>query len=543
MPRDVNGADGSVPVAPDIRRAAPWWALIGVLAILTGYAVWLQRGFSFVVDEWDILAHHFDGKYLTPYNGHLSIIPVGIYQLLAHTVGLGSYRLYGVIGIVIFMAIPLVFFCTHRHPVDERLAALAAAGIAWSWAAQSNVLYAFLMNFDIPVLMLVIAWWLIRHERRAYDLWAMGALCVALASSSVGVVVAFAIGIELICRRVPLRRLMLFAPPVIAWLVWWAFRHEAIKPASLGDRISYAWNVGVAILSGFTLGWKPGAALVGVALAAIAVLAWRRWHTLDAHVVAIALTCVFFIALSAWSRAGDIALNPPDAARYVWIGDVLIIAGLCWCVRGVRIDVRALAAVALVVLIGAVGLIGHLGDYRNFVLEYTARTRPALAEAEAAGSHADRSRILPLNLIPVTVGEYLALVRSVGSPISGLSGAALGSETARVQADTALGADLDLRVTPVAARGSCASGWKRLEPYRAGRGVAVPGPGTLAVTAPPGHKVALRVRWLARQFPDEPLGTVRAGTTATVRFPPIHSSRPWFVTTTGAAHAAFCADG
>ncbi len=234
------------------------------LAVLVALALRFQRGFSFVVDEWDILAHYYDGHYLSPYNGHLSLVPVAIYQTLASTVGIDSYRMYGAVGIAVFLAIPVAFFVSHRRHVDERLVAVAALGIAWSWAAQHNLMYGFLMNFDIPLLMLVVSWPLIRRATLRADLWAVAALSIALASSSVGVVVAFAIGVELILARTPLRRLVRFAPPVLAWALWWILRHEATKPASLAERASYAWHVAVAILAGFTLGWTPGAVIVAL---------------------------------------------------------------------------------------------------------------------------------------------------------------------------------------------------------------------------------------------------------------------------------------
>ena len=399
------------------RFALP--TLVVGLAVLGGVAISLARGFSFIVDEWDILGLHVHGDFLTPYNGHLSIIPIAMYQGLAHTGGIGSYWPYFLVSLTVFLAIPVAFFFTHRREVAPGIVAVCALGIAWSWAAQGNILYGFLVNFNLPLLMLFLAWPLIRRDSFRGDLLTILTLAVALATSSNGVVVAFAIGVELLLLRVPFRRLLRFAPPVIAWCIWWIFRHDPTKPASFGDKAAYAWHMGVAILAGFSLGWKPGAFLSAAVIIALVWTAWRRWKTVDAHVVAIGATLVFFIVLSSYSRAGDIALNPPDAARYVWVGNLLIISGLLWCVRGRQVPLPALGAVAAVVVLGAVGLVGHMNDYRSYVLNYTARTRPVLLAVENAGPHADRSRILPLNLIPVTVGDYLDLVHAVGSPVTG----------------------------------------------------------------------------------------------------------------------------
>ncbi len=500
-------------------------------------ARWFGRGLSFVVDEWDILAHHVHGDLLTPYNGHLSIVPIAIYQGFAHTVGVQSYVPYALVALVVFLAIPIAFAATHRRLVDPALVVIAALGLAWSWAAEGNILYGFLVNFDLPILMLVVGWWLIRGDTLRHDLWAMAALAVALATSSVGVVVAFALGVELLLGRAPLRRLIRFALPVVLWGLWWVFDHEATKPASVGERLSYAWHTSVAILAGFTLGWKPGAAASAVVIVIVVAFAWRRWRTVDAHVVAIGATLVFFVALSAFSRAGDIALNPPDSARYVWVGDVLIIAGLVWCVRGRPIRPAIRAAAAAVVLVGAVGLVGNLADYRSFALGDMARTHPFLVGAEAAGPRADPARILPLNLIPVTVGEYLDLVASVGSPVAGAPFSSLGSESARLAADRLLIGDERLVVGVGDALPRCAGSWRAVaaDGGRSGGEIDLPAGAMLAISAP--ERAEVRMRRLARGYPPKADVVVPAGRVGIVRSVRDGSKLPWWVHVDGRDHS------
>lgn len=526
-PGNQPGTSGEGPESAASAIAGFDVVVLGAgLVLLAALALVLSRGFSFIVDEWDILALHVHGNLLTPYNGHLSTIPVLIYQGLAHTIGLEHYLPFLLVALVVFLAIPVAFALTHRRLVDPVLVTIAALAIAWSWAASGNILYGFLVNFNLPILMLIIVWWLIRRATLRHDLWATAALTVALATSSVGVVVAFAIGVELVFARAPLRRLVRFAPPVALWVVWWIFGHDATKPASLADRISYAWHTSVAILAGFTLGWKPGAAISAAVIVAVVVMAGRRWRTIDAHVLAIGATLVFFVALSAFSRAGDIALNPPDSVRYVWVGDVLIVAGLVWCVRGLRIRPVVWAAAGAVCVIGAVGLVGNLRDYRGFVLDEVARTRPFLVGAEAAGPRADPNRILPLNLIPVTVGDYLELVRTVGSPVAGTTFADLGSETSRSAADRIL-VDETVRLTAGSARPSCPGGWR---PVTARASAA-------DVTLAPGSSLAfetttttrLRLRRLAATFPPPATTRVPAATATVVVTTPDDLAWPWHI--------------
>lgn len=516
----------AVTTSVDTRGRVAAVILAVGLAALAATALWLSRGFTFIVDEWDILAHHVHGDLLTPYNGHLSLVPVGIYQALAHTVGVGSYLPWSILGLVVFLAVPLVFHLTHRHRTDPILVALAALGIAWSWAAQMNIMYGFLINFDLPLVMLFTAWWLIARNTPASDWWAMAALAVALASSSIGVVVAFAVVVEMLIGRVPLRRLARMSPPVVAWLVWWTLRHEPTTPAGLGERLAYAWNMSVGILSGFTLGWRPGA-IATLAVIVAVVVSSARHGRVDAHVWAIGATLVFFVALSSFSRAGDIALNPPDASRYVWVGDLLIVAALVWCVRGRQIPLRALGAVALVMVVGAVATVGHLRDYRAFALADAARTRPFLVAAEAAGPAADPDRILPLNLIPVTVGEYLDMVATVGSPVTGVGSGDTGDPVASGEADAILIDEVGLDARPVDDDAPC-----RGERPPSGRSDSVVfelAPGAELVIASGTAPVEVTARRLAPPRQATPIASVAPHSRIVVTAPVDASTRPWHI--------------
>lgn len=523
-----NGTRPPEPHATGWTHLVPPVGLAAGLAALTVIAFRLQRGFSFVIDEWDMLAHYYNGGYLTPYNGHLSLVPIGIYQGLARTVGLGSYRPYAVVGLIIYLAIPVVLYTTHRRRIDPLLVALSALGIAWLWAAEWDVLYALQLVSNLPILMLLIAWWLIRFDDLRHDLWAVVAVGIALATSTTGVVVAFAVIAELVIARTSPRRWARFAPAIGAWLLWYAFYHDSIDPASFGSRVAYAWHLGVAILSGFTLGWKPGAAFVTIALVVVFVAAWRRWHAVDAHVVATLSSIAFFVALTAYSRAGAIALNPPDTHRYVFFGDLLLIAALLWCIRGRRPHWLVHIGVCIIVVVGAIGLVHNLRDYRTMAVDFGQRTRPYLVGAEAAGHRAEPSRILPLNLIPVTVGQYLGLVHQVGSPVAGIPFDRLGNEQARTAADQLLVHDLNVAARGVSRRPNCATGWDEVDGPVPRAGIRLDPGDTLYVRATHGGQVHVHIRRLADDFSGSPRKPVRPRTAAVITLPLDHSQLPWW---------------
>ncbi|MCC6185411.1 MAG: hypothetical protein IT194_12200, partial [Microthrixaceae bacterium] len=56
-------------------------AALLVLAAVMGRRLW------FFSDDWNIYADYHTGNLLEPFNGHLSLVPAGLYQLLFHTVG------------------------------------------------------------------------------------------------------------------------------------------------------------------------------------------------------------------------------------------------------------------------------------------------------------------------------------------------------------------------------------------------------------------------------------------------------------------------
>ena len=53
------------------------------LAALLAWAAWCGRGVWFFIDEWAVITRYHDGHWLTPFNGHLSIVPIGVYRAAA----------------------------------------------------------------------------------------------------------------------------------------------------------------------------------------------------------------------------------------------------------------------------------------------------------------------------------------------------------------------------------------------------------------------------------------------------------------------------
>ncbi|NLA37634.1 MAG: hypothetical protein GX868_18375, partial [Actinobacteria bacterium] len=70
-----------VALTPDRRLD-----LIG-LAVIVATVLWglvLGRHLWFFSDEWNIMGTYPSGNLLTPFNGHLSLVPVALYQAVFH---------------------------------------------------------------------------------------------------------------------------------------------------------------------------------------------------------------------------------------------------------------------------------------------------------------------------------------------------------------------------------------------------------------------------------------------------------------------------
>ena len=377
------------------------------------------------------------------------------------------------------------------------LAALAALSIVWFSAAQLNVMFPFLINFSLPLAATVAIWIVLDRDTWRGDVAAGVFLAVALASSGIGLVTFVAVAAELLARRAPTRRWLPFVPPLVLWVVWYAGYHTKIQSGSVGGTVRYALHEVVATFAGFVGGWNPGGYVLLVATAVVFVLAIVRWRTFTARAAGALAGFAAFVALTAYSRIGIVPAIPADTGRYIWLNGFFVVVALLEVARGSARSPLVLVAGTLIVVLGAVTLVGNLRDYTQEVAQNERSTRTFIVATQAISDHIDRSRIIrPFSYIPVRVGQYLAAVEQLGSPLRQVSLADLGTETERATADRWMVEDLGLRLEPVmsAPSGVCAA----VPPSTAGQDLAVrgardhrarggrrSGPGVAAPTGPP----------------------------------------------------------
>jgi hypothetical protein len=500
------------------------------LAILIGYASWLGHDLWFFSDDWDIIAFHHNGDYLTQYNGHLWLFPIGIFHTLYVTVGLGSYAPYRFVGLLAYTALGVILFAYARQRVQPGYAALAALSIVWFSTAQFNVLFPLLINFSVPLAATIAIWMLLDRDSVVCDIAAGAILAVALASNSLALITVVAVGTELLVRRAPLRRWLPFVPPFALWLLWYiSYRKPVSSPGDVATVVRYSLHEIQATFAAFGGGWDPGGYVLLVATVGVFMLSILRWRTFNARAGAALTAVAAFALLTSLTRAGFIPPVPPDTPRFLWVNGFFLVVALIEVVRGRRLSPFVALVGTVIVAVGAATLVGNLRTYHRNGVESKLSVRTFLVATEAIPNRIDRRRILPVSYIPVRVGDYLPAVRHLGSPVRGIALRDLGTEHDRTSADGWMIHDLGLRFAPV--RAEPGEECTAVEPGAAERGFEVRGPETVIVRAG-ATPATWSLRRLALRF-GPPAGEIAAGELGALRIPRDHSSLAWHVRVEG----------
>lgn len=420
-PADVVGS-----VAPREITAGDVAAVASVVALVAAVAV-LGNGLWFFSDDWNILVDYHDGHLLQPFNNHLSLVPAGTYDLLFHTVGLGSYVPYRIVGMAGMAILGVATWRYSRNRVGPWGAALATTAVIWGSGGATDLMFPFLVNFSLPLALLAIVWICMdRHTSRS-DVAAAGALAVALATSGLGVLVAAAVVVELALRRAPWRRWLPFAVPMALWCVWYA-GHRVSTPGDVELRpmLSYAARMLWGGTTALAAGWKPGGAIVAAVLAGYFAVATLRWRSVDARTIAALAAPLLFVALTAYTRLGVVPAIPPDEFRYRWTIAAFLVFAIVSAWRQPHppllpaiLRPAAAIAVILVVFAGAAIVVRDAHRWAEMVRAAAPGLRVELFAAEAVGDRVEPDHVLPLSYVPVTLGGYLAAVADVGSPLDG----------------------------------------------------------------------------------------------------------------------------
>jgi hypothetical protein len=290
-------------------------ALAVLLAAAVGVGMHLTRHHWFWVDDWRLVEQSTTaGGLVEQYNGHLSILILGLYR--------GSVELFGwsftplrAASLLALVAVPAAYHLTTRRFLGPRLAALFAASILW---AHGTELLVAALNHYLALLGGIACAAALNRGRRADPVLAV-ALTLSLVAAGGGVAVAVACGVHNLCTRAPWRRWAVVVVPSGLWALWWLFVNDYDRPdfgaqeATPGDALRFAVDLTAAAFGHLGFGLAGLGAVIAGAYAAHA--AWRLRLGLDASANLLAWAgaqLVWGVAL-AQSR-GPLAVT--DAFRY-----------------------------------------------------------------------------------------------------------------------------------------------------------------------------------------------------------------------------------
>jgi hypothetical protein len=416
------------------------WALAVLMLAALLLLLYMGRGLSFFYDDWNYVTEDYGGgihSLLTPHNGHLSLVPIAIYKVLFHAVGLNHYAVFRLVVIVLHLICGGLVFVLAARRIPRVPALLAAALILFLGAAWEDLLWAFQMSYLLSVAGGLAAWVLLERDDLPSKSAAMLCLAVALGSSSLGIAVVIGVAAELAWGR-RWRAGWVVVVPVVLYAIWYLhYGEDEITKNGLINAPGFVEDLAAAAFGGLVgraLEWGRPLALIGL-LVLLRRLA--RPVPVSARLVGLLATgfSLWFITAAARST-----VSQPETSRYVYLGAVVIVLVGVELLRGVTITPRvtalATALVAACVITGLTEL--HAGAMS---LQTNSKTLTAeLGAMELAADHAPPSYQPDPHLAPqIMAGPYLHTVHSIGSsPADSPSAIAASDPASRAAADAVL---------------------------------------------------------------------------------------------------------
>lgn len=547
-----------------IEPARLSWGGLTVALIGAGVLVYhLTRTTTLWFDEWIWALERRAGgldSLLRPHNGHFSLVPVAIYKLLFATAGITSSGPYRIVMIVCELGCALLFYAYARRRVGDFVSLLAAGVILSLGPGWQDILWPFQIAWLISIAAGIGALLALdRHDRRG-DLAACVLLVLSLASSSVGVAIALGTVVEVAWGRRRWRDGWIVIVPLVLYALWSvgyqntsantdvvqagrfvadSFAASLSTPLGLA-RTSVANQTGTIPEFGFPL-----------AVVALALVIWRSRHGVwSARAAALAAMLASFWILIALTRSG-IGIVSPYSSRYLYVDCVFALLVAIELARRVRVTKALGVALTVIAAAAAISNLGSLRDGAAYL-----RNSALLAKADLGALDLGR-QIIPASytatsfpgypFVVVKAGAYFTMARAIGTPAFTLAQLAAAPEGAREAADSEL-ARIDAiaprygsRSKPsgpppvieqssgeLSKRGSCVALAPLVRPSDAAPSVA-----RVELTlAPKGVRISLggsealvEARRFAHTF--QPLGSLRARTSATVRARPDEASARW----------------
>jgi hypothetical protein len=329
------------------RTPRPSTVAFGIIAIIAFAALlWLGRGMTFFADEWAFLETRSLGdprSWFVPHNEHWVTVPVLLYRTVVETVGIGSYVPYLVVLLVLHVAVAALVYRLTLRSAGPRFALVAATIALFLGGGFENLYWGFQISFVGSTLLGLVAMEVSDGEPDSRHAWLVAALLLAsLATSGIGVVVSFAVGIEWLADRRWRPYVPYLVVPAGVFLLWYlAFGRYGLSPdrdpisveaiASIPRFVADGLGTVLGVVAGVPA--EAGLAVLAAVFIAVGIRHPRRLRS--PRVIGIALAIVAQYALAALIRA-HLFEGQAEYTRYVYTPAILALVAAGVLVRGIK---------------------------------------------------------------------------------------------------------------------------------------------------------------------------------------------------------------
>jgi len=383
--------------------------------------LWATRDYYFWIDDWLLVRQSGSlGGLVDHYNGHLSILILGLYRVLIEVFGF-EYVPFQVVGLLCLVAVPATYYVTNRRPLGAALAAILSVSML---PADRAFLFAAELNHSLALVGGILCAAALNRGRRA-DPWIALALAFSLASAGGGVAVAAACVVHNLCTRAPWRRWLAVVTPLLLWAGWWLVFGRGYwngDQTTATETLRIAWDLAFATFS--SLGHHHAALGILLMVAFVSYGVWLLRQGLDQAASWLAWTA----ALAVWGvglarNRGD--LTDPHAFRYQLLGIGFVFLAvvprrpLGWRAGSLgRIDPRwALVAIVLVAGVQARALAGDVGPHAEYVTRASTLTRGRVIILRMDPPVVPDDRPLPFEMGLLRAGQVRALLDRHGTSL------------------------------------------------------------------------------------------------------------------------------
>lgn len=372
----------------------------------------LGLGMTFFADEWAFIEQRSLGDpstWLPPHNEHWSTLPILVYRLMVETIGIGSYVPYLAVVAILHVIVAALAYLLLEHSSGPRLALAGGILVLFFGAGFENLYWGFQTGFIGSIGLGLGAMVVTDRGPTRFRVTIVAVLLLAaVMCSTIGVIVAIAIGVEWVLDRRwrdAITAMLLPAVVLLAWLLTvgrdGVLARDPLTFEALGTVPTYVLN-GVGSAVGSVAGLPVLGPLLTVCL--VVVIGWRlRSGFLPARAIGILVAIAVMYVLIGLAR-GLISTDHSELSRYTYVSGILTLVAIGDVIgrRSIpvagpgRLATIAITAVWLTLAAFHNGSLLILG--RELFLDRAEMTRAlvtvALDPDPPAGAQLDRSLVL-----------------------------------------------------------------------------------------------------------------------------------------------------